>query len=76
MKQENQIELYQTESETNKEIFHTLIRQFTEHWTVIEPEFIAYFSENYANRAGLSGFCLLWLHLMAHVHTINFREVG
>ena len=57
MKQENQIELYQTlcilESETNKQKFHTLIKQFTGHWTPIEPEFIAYFSEYYANRAGL-----------------------
>ena len=57
VKQENQIELYQIlcilESETNKERFQILIKQFTEHWSPVEPEFIAYFSEHYANRAGL-----------------------
>ena len=60
VKQENQIELYQTlcilESKTNKEKFQTLIKQFIERWTTIEPEFIAYFTEHYANRAGLLVF--------------------
>ena len=78
MKQETQIELYQTlcilESETNKEKFHALIKQFTEHWTPIEPEFIAYFSEHYANRAGL---LVSYYNIKKSVlYCINSRKVG
>jgi hypothetical protein len=61
VKPENQIDMYQTcilESETSKEVFHTRVKQFTEHWSMIEPQFISYFRDNYANRAGLN---LLWL---------------
>ena len=44
VKQENQIDMYQTlcilESETSKEVFHTRVKQFTEHWSMIEPRSI------------------------------------
>lgn len=55
VKQENQIELYQTlcilESETSEKTFHTRIKQFTERWSSVEPHFISYFCDNYGNRA-------------------------
>ena len=51
VKQENQIELYQTlcilESETTEETFHTRIKQFSERWSPIEPQFTSYFCDNY-----------------------------
>lgn len=58
VKQEHQIDIYQAlcilESETSMEVFNTRIKQFIDYWKEIEPQFISYFSDNYANRAGLS----------------------
>ena len=77
VKPENQIDMYQTlcmlESQTSKEVFHTRVKQFTEHWSMIEPQFISYFCDNYANRAGLIITVLSYMYMYS-VYTLCVQQ--
>ena len=56
VKQENQVEIYQTLSmlrlEYDSDIFQDRLAKFIHVWSPIEPDFVQHFSTNYGNRKG------------------------